>query len=493
MTRILDADACYRAAQSRDARFDGVFVIAVTSTGIYCRPSCPAMTPKRTNVLFYPAAATAQAEGFRACLRCLPDAAPGSPEWNLRADLVGRAMRLVGDGLVERDGVAGLARRLGYSERHLNRQLVAELGAGPLALARARRAQIARTLIETTSLPFADVAFASGFASIRQFNDTVREVFAKTPTALRTARGQVRTPVDEQRATALSVRLAYRQPFDAAALWTFLGQRAVGGIEEIVGDTYRRTLRLPHGLGTVALTPQDGHVRAELAVADLRDVGTAVQRCRRLLDLDADPAAVDAALGTDPTLAPLVAAHPGLRVPGTVDTGELAVRAVLGQQVSVAAARTIAGRLTASYGDVLETPDGGLTHAFPAPEALAGLDPATLPMPLTRAKTLVGLCAALADATLVLDAGTDPDEAVAELRRLPGIGAWTAAYVALRTTGAPDVFLETDLGVRRAAASRGLPDKPEALAAYAAAWRPWRSYAVLHLWNAPLPEKETSS
>ncbi|MFI5956435.1 AlkA N-terminal domain-containing protein [Cryptosporangium sp. NPDC051539] len=478
MTALLDPDFCYRVARSRDARFDGQFILAVTSTGIYCRPSCPAMTPKRANVRFYTTPATAQAAGFRACLRCLPDAAPGSPDWNLRADLVGRAMRLVSDGVVERDGVTGLAERLGYSARHLNRQLIAELGVGPLALARARRAQIARTLIETTALSFAEVAFAAGFSSIRQFNDTIREIFASTPTQLRAKRGRVESPGGPG---VISLRLAYRGPFDAAALWSFLGVRAVPGVEELDGETYRRTLRLPHGVGMVALTPAIGHVRAELVLADLRDLGTAVQRCRRLLDLDADPVAVDTALGGDPVLGPLVAAHPGLRVPGAVDGAEMAIRAVLGQQVSVAAARTVAGRLAAAYGEPVE-PDGA--RVFPTAEALAGLDPAALPMPASRARSLVALCRALASGDLVLDAGTDPAEAVAALEELPGIGPWTAGYLALRVTGAPDVFLASDLGVRRAAARLGLPEAQPALDEWARRWRPWRSYAVLHLWNS---------
>ena len=481
MSALPDPDFCYEAARSRDPRFDGQFVLAVTSTGIYCRPSCPAMTPKRANVRFYQTPATAQSAGFRACLRCLPDAAPGSPDWNLRADLVGRAMRLVGDGVVERAGVAGLADRLGYSARHLNRQLIAELGVGPLALARARRAQIARTLIETTTLPFAEVAFAAGFSSVRQFNDTVREVFATTPSRLRAHR----RPGANGGPGTISLRLAYREPFDAASLWAFLGARAVTGVEDFTDGTYRRTLRLPHGVGTVALTPAERHVRAELDLADLRDLGTAVQRCRRLLDLDADPVAIDAALGADPALAPMVAARPGLRVPGAVDGPEIAVRAVLGQQVSVAAARTVAGRLAAAHGEPTECIEHSdhptLNRLFPRPEALARLDPATLPMPASRARTLVTLCAALAAGDVILDAGTDPTEAMVALEALPGIGPWTAGYIALRATGAPDIFLPGDLGVRRSAARLGLT---EPLDERAARWRPWRSYAVLHLWNS---------
>ncbi|HKG40246.1 MAG TPA: AlkA N-terminal domain-containing protein [Conexibacter sp.] len=492
---IEDFDQCYRAVRAKDARFDGWFVIAVTSTGIYCRPSCPAMTPKRTNVRFLPTAASAQRAGFRACKRCRPDASPGSPEWNLRADAVGRAMRLIRDGAVEREGVPGLARRLGFSERHLHRQLVAELGAGPLALARAQRAQTARLLIETTTLPFTDVAFAAGFPSIRQFNETVREVFATTPTELRrgaaTANGtRHRTHDPNGNGTAavagppaLTLRLRHRTPLDAAGLLAFLGARAVPGVEawDPAGNSYRRVLALPHGPGVAQLAPSDteDHVRCELRLSDLRDLAAAVQRCRRLLDLDADPIAVDDALAADPLLAPLVRRAPGRRVPGAVDGAELAVRAVLGQQVSVAGARTLAGRLTATLGEPL--PDGlagdVLTHAFPSAQALAAADPARLPLTRARARALVTLCGAIAadDGSLALDPGADRDATRERLLTLPGIGPWTAEYIAMRALGDPDAFPATDLGVRKAIERLGHAADPDR-------WRPWRAYAVQHLW-----------
>jgi AraC family transcriptional regulator of adaptative response / DNA-3-methyladenine glycosylase II len=292
---MFDFDTCYRAVSSRDGRFDGWFFTAVKTTGIYCRPSCPAMTPKRSNVRFYPSAAAAQGGGFRACRRCRPDASPGSPEWNIRADAVARAMRLIGDGVVDRDGVAGLAQRLGYSERHLHRLLVAEVGAGVQALARAQRAQTSRTLLETTDLPVTQVAFASGFASVRQFNDTVRAVFATTPTGLRDRRRNSKG-VEPGR---VELRLAYREPCDVATTLGFLGLRAVPGVEEYDGATYRRSLSLAHGQGVVALTPAEGHVRADLRLDDVRDLQTGVARCRRLLDLDADPVAINEALGNE--------------------------------------------------------------------------------------------------------------------------------------------------------------------------------------------------
>ena len=488
---IEDFEHCYRAVQSRDRRFDGWFFVGVTSTGIYCRPSCPAVTPKRANVRFYPSAAAAQSSGFRACKRCRPDATPGSPEWNGRADLAGRAMRLIADGVVDREGVAGLARRLGYTERHLHRMLVAEVGAGPIALARARRAHTARLLIETTGLPITDVAFAAGFASIRQFNDTVRAVFAATPTELRRAR--VRRNGAARGSIAL--RLPYRAPFDGEGLLGFLGDRAVPGVEEFIGGVYRRTLRLPHGAAVVEFSIGDDHVRCELRLEDLRDLGAAVERSRRLLDLDADPVAVADVLGADPLLASLVRQAPGRRVPGSVDGAELAVRAVLGQQISVAGARTLAGGLVARYGQPLpETlvEEGGLTHLFPGPDALADADFTALAMPASRRDALGNLARALAGGEIALDPGADRGGAQRRLLALRGIGPWTASYVAMRALGDPDAFLPTDLGVRRALSRLARASDPARVAALAERWRPWRAYAVQHLWAAQMTERSTT-
>ncbi len=360
----LDFERCYRAVDSRDQRFDGWFYTAVKSTGIYCRPSCPAMTPKPENVTFFPSAAAAQRAGFRACKRCRPDAAPGSPEWDVRADLVGRAMRLIGDGVVDREGVPGLASRLGYTERHLNRMLTTELGAGPLALARAQRAQTARILIETTDLGLADIAFAAGFGSVRQFNDTIQEVYAQAPGQLRERR-----PVPRAEAGTINLRLAYRSPLHIPALLDFLELRALPGVEERDGDTYRRGLSLPHGSATVALTPADRWVSASLRLTDVRDLAPAVARCRRLFDLDADPEAVDATLGADPALSAAIETEPGVRVPRAVDGFEMAVRAVVGQQVSVAGARTTLTRMIRAAGGF----DGPDLVGFPAAAAVAEL------------------------------------------------------------------------------------------------------------------------
>jgi AraC family transcriptional regulator of adaptative response / DNA-3-methyladenine glycosylase II len=473
-----DPDRCYLAVQSRDPRFDGWFVTAVTSTGIYCRPSCPARTPFRHNVRFLPTAAAAQRAGFRACKRCRPDATPGSPLWDARADVVARAMRLIADGVIDRSGVPGLADELGYSVRQVERLLLAEVGAGPVALARAQRAQTARVLIETTSLPMADVAFGAGFASIRQFNDTVRAVFGASPSTLR-ARGSGRTA--ESTAGSLVVRLPFRQPLRPDNLFGHLAATAVPGVEEVVGATYRRTLRLAHGPGVVALTPAAAHVTCRVDLADVADLTTAIARCRRLLDLDADPEAVDRALGADPALAPLVVAAPGRRVPRTVDGAEFAVRAVLGQQVSTAAARTTTARLVADHGDPLDDPAGGLTHLFPTPERLVDADPA---LPGARRRTLAALVDALSSGRLDLGPGADRARARAGLDAVSGIGPWTVEMVAMRALGDPDAFPVADLGVRRAAADLGLPTAPAALRARSGAWRPWRAYAVQHLWAA---------
>jgi AraC family transcriptional regulator of adaptative response / DNA-3-methyladenine glycosylase II len=488
-----DFDQRYRAVQSRDARFDGWFFTAVTSTRIYCRPSCPARTPKPENLRFYPTAAAAQHAGFRACLRCRPDAAPGSPEWLGRADVAARAVRLILDGAVDRDGVSGLARRLGYSERQLHRVLLAEVGTGALSLARAQRAQTARLLLQTTDLPIAEVAFGAGFASLRQFNDTVRAVFARTPTQLRLRPTRGRdVPVGSASTQSIPLRLAHRRPFAARQLFEFLGRRAVAGIESYDGTTYRRSLRLPHGHGTVALSPADGgQVDAVFALADLRDLTAAIARARHLLNLDADPVAVDDVLGADPLLGPLVAETPGLRVPGAVDGFELAVRAVVGQQVSVAGARTVLGALVRAAGDPIEHPVLPITHSFPTPDALARLavdEPAAFPMPASRRRALAALAEAVAAGELAIEPSADPDALRTGLIKLHGIGPWTAAYVGMRVLGDPDAFLPTDLGVRNALARLGQATDPASVGRLAEPWRPWRAYAVAHLWSqAPSP------
>ncbi|MGW2825988.1 bifunctional transcriptional activator/DNA repair enzyme AdaA [Streptomyces sp. NPDC001443] len=455
-----DEDSRYEAVRSRDARFDGEFFFAVETTGIYCRPSCPAVTPRRRNVRFFATAAAAQGSGFRACRRCRPDAVPGSAAWNVRADVVGRAMRLIGDGVVDREGVAGLAVRLGYSARQVQRQLTSELGAGPVALARAQRAHTARVLLQTTGLPVTEIAFASGFASVRQFNDTIRAVYAATPSALRAAapRGGPATAVTP--AAGIPIRLAHRGPYQAGPVLDLLAREALPGVEEVTGTpgdrTYRRTLRLPHGTGIAAVRERPvtqrataaahagGWLDARLRLTDPRDLTTAVQRLRRLFDLDADPYAVDERLGADPRLAPLVAARPGLRSPGAADPDELAVRALVG--------RAAAAELVRRRGKALDAPCGTLTHLFPEPAALAGTG---------RDGPLGALATALADGTVRLDVGADRDDAEQALLALPGMDARTVAVIRTRALGDPDV----------APPGADVPGT----------WRPWRSYALHHL------------
>jgi AraC family transcriptional regulator, regulatory protein of adaptative response / DNA-3-methyladenine glycosylase II len=483
-----DFERCYRAVQSKDARFDGWFVTAVLTTRIYCRPSCPVRPPFARNVRFLPTAAAAQREGFRACKRCRPDASPGSPEWNVRGDVVARAMRLIADGTVDREGVGGLAAHVGYTTRQLERLLQAEVGAGPLALARAQRTQTARVLIETTDLPFGDVAFAAGFSSIRQFNDTVRLVFENTPTALR-KRAAARFGSDAHSLGspgALSLRLPVRTPFAYEGVFGHLAATAVPGCEEVRDGAYRRTLRLPSGSAVVSLTPAVDHVRCQLVLDDFRDLTTAIARCRRLLDLDADPEAVVEALSADPDLAPMVAKAPGQRIPRTVDEAELAVRAVLGQQVSTKAARTHLGRLVAAYGQPVHDTAGTLTHTFPSVEQLlekGAIDPIHLAVPKARQRTLGNLVAGLADGSIALDAGCDWESARRQLLNLPGVGRWTAEVIAMRGLGDPDAFPASDLGLRLAAEHLGLPARQHTLTEHSARWRPWRSYAVQHLWT----------
>ncbi len=479
---IEDFDACYRACRSRDARFDGWIFVAVTSTHIYCRPSCPAMTPKPANLRFYPTAAAAQQAGFRACRRCRPDASPGSPEWDVRADVVARAMRAIADGVVDREGVAGLADRLGYGVRQIERLVQAELGVGPLAIARAQRAQTARVLIETTDLPFSEVAFAAGFSSIRQFNDTIRQVFALTPTDLRGRR----RPVELSGSQVLRVRLSHRLPYAAEGVLAHLALTAVPGVEHFDVDTtsYRRTLRLPHGAGLATLVPRIDHVECLLRLDDLRDLPAAVARLRWLFDLDADPVAVDEALSHDPVLAPLVAKQPGRRVPRTPDGAEVAVRAVLGQQVSTAAARGATARLVEALGEPLARPEGTLTHLFPTPEALADGAADILRGPARRTTTVVALARALAEGALVVEPDADRDDARHRLEAIAGIGPWTSATVAMRALGDPDAFVADDLGVRAAARALGLPTHRRGLLDRSAAWSPWRAYATQYLWGS---------
>lgn len=516
-------DERYRAIHARDTRFDGQFVTAVRTTGIYCRPSCPARTPKPTNVEFFATSAAAHESGYRACKRCLPEAAPGSPAWDIRGDVAGRAMRLIADGVIEREGVAGLAARLGYSTRHLTRMLSAELGAGPLALARAQRAHTARMLLVHTDLPMTDVAFSAGFASVRQFNDTVREVFGLSPTALR-ARAPIGhcSPADPHEAGVgtgrITLALPVRGPFDDDGLYTWMIARALPGMETADATSFTRTLQLPGGPawfrisnGSARDGARDEHaqkrgaLRLDARLSRLSDLAVLVARARRLFDLDADPVAIDAALSTHAPLAPLVAAVPGIRVPGTADPHEMLIRAMIGQQVSVASARTALTRLVAELGqdmpadlapiaeqDAAATgpePDAAPARPrehrlFPTMAAIAEHGDRVLRGPAARIRAITGTAAALASGGLTLTSGDDAAEQRERLLAMPGIGPWTADYVRMRVTGDPDVFLPGDVAVRTGAARAGLPEPIRELTAWAAGTAPWRSYLTAHLWRA---------
>ena len=468
-----DFEACYRALSSRDARFDGRFFTAVTSTGIYCRPVCPAQTPRRANVRFYGSAAAAEAAGFRACRRCRPQLAPGEAAAASNDSLAQRALRLLAAG--EGDGgagVAAVARRLEVSERRLHRILRATVGAGALTLARMRRLQAARILLEQTALSVTDVAFTSGYTSLRQFNSEVRSGLGCTPSDVRR-----RAPTRLDGDGAIVLRLGVRPPFDGPALLRFFALRAVAGVESVGRWSLTRSVRLARGAAIVEVEPHDSRVVVRLWLDDVRDLGQAVDACRRLVDVDADPAAIADVLGADPVLAPLVAAAPGLRVPGALGADEVAMRAVLGQQVSVGRATTLAARLTDLLGVPLARPRPGVDRLFPTAAAVAEADLGLLGLTGERAATLHRLAAALASGDVDLGPGADREGTRRQLLDIRGIGAWTAGYIAMRGLRDPDVLLAGDAAVRRALGRDDLTTRAER-------WRPWRSYATVHLWNS---------
>lgn len=477
-------DEQYRALCSRDARFDGQFIAGVHSTGIYCRPSCPAVAPKPRNVRFYRTAAAAHEAGLRACKRCQPDAVPGSPEWNLNDDLASRAMRLIADGVVERDGVDGLSTRLGYTSRHLTRVLSAELGAGPLALARAHRAQAARTLLAATELSISDVAFAAGFSSIRQFNDTIQAVYETTPSQLRALarRGAAAHPhLANERPSALTLRLPTRAPFDGAGLMRFFANHAVAGIETATDTSLERNVRLPGGIAQVRMDLREHGIVCTAQLAKISDVAPLVARIRRLFDLDADSLAIDRALSADSAFAASVARVPGIRLPGSVDTEETLFRTLIGQQISVAAARTVHDRVAKELGS---------DKLFPTAAVLATSGADVLRGPKARIASILGVAEAIATGELDLDVSTPVDEFTARLVAMPGIGPWTAGYMAMRVLGNPDIMLSSDLVVRQGAEELGLPSTTSTLTRYSQRWAPWRSYACMHLWRSRPGEVE---
>jgi AraC family transcriptional regulator of adaptative response / DNA-3-methyladenine glycosylase II len=480
----LEADACYRIIQARDARFDGKFFTGVTTTGIYCRPVCPARTPHRRNVRFFSCAASAEAAGFRPCKRCRPETAPGTPAWNGTATTVRGALRLIGTGFLDEHAVPDLAALLGMGERHLRRLFDEHLGAAPAAVALSRRAHFAARILKETSLPLTQVALSAGFGSIRQFNDVFRSVFGEAPGALRRSAGTV-TRAPRGGARSFTLTLSYRPPYQWEQLLAFFRVRAVLGVEEVTRTAYRRSISIGDAIGTLDVS--ESRTGANALCVSIQGIepallGDAVRRVRRMFDLDADPAAVSAHLSRNPKLARLVRARPGLRIPVTWDPFEAVVRAVLGQQVSVAGAITIAGRLAERCGRPIDGA-GSLTRVFPSPADLAHADVSNLGAPTARARTLTAVARAVLSGTLRFDGYAPLDQIEADLVQIPGIGPWSAHYVALRGFGEPDAFPTTDLGIRKALDALGFPAGRAAREKEIARLSPWRGYAALYFWN----------
>jgi len=480
----LDPDACYLALRTRDARFDGRFFTAVRSTGVFCRPVCPARTPKRENCLFVPCAAAARELGFRPCLRCRPEASPGTPAWLGTSATVSRALRLIADGALDQGHVDDLAARLGIGERHLRRLFLTHLGASPQAVAQTRRLLFAKQLLDETALPVSQVAFAAGFSSIRRFNAAVRETWAVTPSELRRRPRSVRTS-----SSGIGLRLAYRPPLDWQGLLAFLAARAIPGVESIHGDRYCRSLRVGDAIGVVEVRDDSAQnaLRAEVRLSRPAPLIGVSERLRRIFDCGADPRVIAEHLGDDPDLAERLEAAPGVRLPGAWDGFELAVRAILGQQVSVAAATCLAGRLVEAYGEplALDALPPGVAHSFPTPEALCEADAGRLGIPRARATAVRELARAVARGELALDAASGLEESTRKLAALPGVGDWTAQYIAMRALGEPDACPTSDLGLRRALGAAGELASAREVAERAEAWRPWRGYAAVLLWSTP--------
>jgi AraC family transcriptional regulator of adaptative response / DNA-3-methyladenine glycosylase II len=470
----LDLKACQRARRSRDPRFDGKFFIGVKTTGVYCRPVCPAPEPRERNVLYFPSAAAAATAGFRPCLRCRPESSPGTPAWLGTSTTVARALRLIGERGLEGPGVEDLAARLGIGSRHLRRLFLQHLGATPVAVLQTRRVHFAKKLIDESDLPFSEVARAAGFGSTRRFNAGFRLLYGRTPTALRRlARCDGGSPAGHYR-----FRLGFRPPFDWRGLLEFLGARAIPGVESVENGCYRRTIALDGRAGHFEARLVRGAFELAIHFPEPRALVEIVERARRLFDLGADPGPIRAHIGGDALLARLVAARPGRRVPGAWDGFELAVRAVLGQQVSVKGATTLAGRIARAFGEPVAGP-GGLTRLFPTPAALARADLSTIGLPRRRAEAIRALAQAVLDGRLSFSGVADAGRFVEGLRSLPGVGEWTAQYVAMRALGEPDAFPAGDLGLLRASGLRSVKE----LERRAETWRPWRAYAAMHLWQ----------
>jgi len=482
----LDHNACYRAVKLRDARFDGRFFTAVKTTGIYCRPVCPARTPLSRNVTFFPTAAAAQEAGFRPCLRCRPETAPDMGAWRGTSNTVSRGLALIELGALDQSDVEGLATRLGLGERQLRRLFRTHLGASPVAVAQTRRILLARQLLHETQLPITQIAFAAGFGSIRRFNETFQVLYGRAPGQLRRLGGATSPPSARGE---ISLLLRYQPPYDWPAMLDFLRARAIAGIEIADTNSYSRTFSIEGIQGTVTVSPGPGNaLRADIRCAKLSILPGIIARLRRAFDLAADPLAISAQLATDPTMAALVGKRPGLRVPGAWDGFELAMRAVLGQQITIAGAIRLAGHLVASYGEPMKVPRDVLTHVFPRPEALAHAKLTHLGIPGSRAESLSALAAAVIADPDLLGAHLDLEQAIARLRSIRGVGEWTAQYIALRQLRESDAFPAGDIGLQRALADpRGRRPDASELLAQAQKWRPWRAYAAQHLWTSGTP------
>jgi AraC family transcriptional regulator, regulatory protein of adaptative response / DNA-3-methyladenine glycosylase II len=473
----LDSATCYRALRARDARFDGRFFCAVSSTRIYCRPVCTVKPPKRENCRFYPSAAAAEAGGYRPCLRCRPELAPGNSSIDATTRLAQAAASLIEDGTMNGGGVEALAGRLGVSERHVRRALGAEFGVSPVEFAQTQRLLLAKRLLTDTALPVTEIALASGFGSLRRFNALFKERYRLNPKQLR------RVAPRSASSDALRFELSYRPPYDWEGVLAFLAARAVQGVEAVDAGTYRRTVRIAldkrehRGWIEVTQSPKKPALAVTLSASLAKAAPLVLGRVKSLMDLSCHPAEVSKALGA------LAARRPGVRVPGAFDGFEVAVRAILGQQVSVAAARTLAGRFAVEFGESIETPFSSLKVLFPTAAQIAKSKPgdiAGLGLPEARARTVSALARAMASGELELMPHADIERALARLRALPGVGEWTAQYIAMRALAWPDAFPHTDLGVMKALGER----RPQKVLAAAEAWRPWRAYAVMHLWRS---------
>ena len=475
----MDPEVCYRALSTRDERFDGRLFVGVTSTGIYCRPVCTARAPLAKNCRFYPSAAAAQEAGFRPCLRCRPETSLDLGSWRGTSNTVSRGLALIADGQLDAEDatVASLAERLGVGERQLRRLFQQHLGASPIAVAQTRRVLFAKQLVHETDLPMAEIALAAGFGSLRRFNETFRALYGKPPSALRRRKNPLRRE-------GVTVRLRYRAPYDWNELLEHFRYRAIEGVERVDENRYSRTIALDGVTGTVSIgnLPSADALVVNVRFPSVRSLPAIVARVRRVFDLGADAEAIHAHLARDPMLAPMVAARPGLRSPGAWDGFEYAIRAVLGQQISVVSAKKLAGKVAAQWGTKLPDAEPGLSLAFPTALQLSKADFSSLGMPNARRRTLAAIAAAsVADPTL-FDPQATIEETVARLCKVPGIGEWTAQMIALRAAREPDAFPASDIGLLRGAEVRGKRPTPAALAARAETWRPWRAYAAQHLW-----------